>query len=149
MRAGKRWASALSLTAVAVGLGAPQALASYNNWGVLYAYEGSTLVAEGKGSAGVDYNLDVIGGHATSYDPRPGGSPAYAKIRYQYTQPALTGYYYLRAGNNYTASWRDKFVTGNLNTSYTQAELNGMACQDDDLGPDACKTGPTFNQAWP
>ena len=31
------------------------------------------MVAQGKGTVGADYGLDVIGGHATSSDPRAGG----------------------------------------------------------------------------
>lgn len=144
----KRWA----VVPVVCGLGtvvlAAPAFANYYTWGVVNAYEGSTLVAKGKGTVGVDYGLDVIGGHATSYDPRPGGSPAYAKIHYNYTVPQFDGPRDARASNNYTAVWVDKFVNGNLNTLYSAAELRGEACQDDKLGPDACKGSAWTNQKW-
>lgn len=144
----KRWATVPVVCGLGLTVLAAPAFANYYNWGVVNAYEGSTLVAKGKGTVGVDYGLDVIGGHATSYDPRPGGSPAYAKIHYNYTVPQFDGPHDARAGNNYTATWIDKFVNGNLNTVYSAAELRGEACQDDNLGPDACKGSAWTNQKW-
>jgi hypothetical protein len=144
----KRIATIAAGALVGIVLTGPTAMATYSSWGTLYAYEGSTLVAEGRGTAGVDFNLDVIGGHIRSYDPRPGGSPAYGEIGWNYVQPSFRGANRVRGANNYTASWIDRFVTANLDTTYTQAELWGKACQDDKLGPDACRQSQDFNQKW-
>ena len=44
----------------------PSASARYYAYGTLQAYEGTRLVAEGKGSHGVDFGKDAIGGHIGS-----------------------------------------------------------------------------------
>ncbi|KRF22559.1 hypothetical protein [Phycicoccus sp. Soil802] len=144
----KRWASVPVVCGLGLTVLAAPAFANYYNWGIVNAYEGSTLVAQGKGTVGVDYGLDVIGGHATSSDPRPGGSPAYAKIHYNYTVPQFDGPHDARGVDNATSSWVDKFVNGNLNTQYDAAELRGEACQNDKAGPDACKGSAWTNQKW-
>ena len=148
MRSIKRLAAVAVTSSLGMAVLAAPAVANYYNWGVLNAYEGSTLVAKGKGTVGVDFGYDVIGGHVTSYDPRPGGSPAYAKIHYAYRVPNYFGPLDVRGNNNYKNVWVDKFVNGNLNTSYSAAELRGEACQDDSWGPDTCKAGSWTNQKW-
>jgi hypothetical protein len=134
--------------AISFGLSAPSAMAGYSTWGTLRAYEGSRLVAEGKGTIGVDFTRDVVGGHVGQRDPRPGGSPAYSRIQYVYEQPVTNGPYNLRGTNNYTSSWTDQFKAGNLNTSYTMARMNAATCQHDALGPDACRVSGDYNQKW-
>lgn len=152
MKVVQRVAVAMGVVAVGIGVAASSALAvgQYNNWGPLYAYEGSTYVAAGKGTVGVDYNLDVIGGHMTQYDPRPGGSGAYAKAEITYfgTYPQANSYTRVRGNNNYTAAWVDQFKTKALDLNYSSAGLVPAACQDDSLGPDACKNDHQYNYKW-
>jgi len=61
---------AMALVVAGTVVVGPTAMASYNTWGTLSAYEGTTLVPRGRGTIGVDFNADVIGGHVTSLDPR-------------------------------------------------------------------------------
>ena len=141
------WIAAAVATTVGA-VAAPNASAAYYNWGVLYAYEGSTLVAQGKGLHGTDLVADVFGGHVTSYDPRPGGSPAFATISYFYYTDAgttATGDN-LRGANNYEARWKDQAKYQPLNTAYAKIGTIPKACQDDAFQPDACKVGSEVKQ---
>ena len=141
------WAVAAAATVVSA-IAAPSASAAYYNWGVLYAYEGKTLVAEGKGVHGTDLAADVFGGHLGSYDPRPGGSPAFADILYfYYTDAGTTGTGGdLRGANNYEARWKDQAKYKALNTAYAKIGTIPKACQDDSFQPDACKIGAEIKQ---
>lgn len=126
----------------------PSASARYYAYGTLQAYEGTRLVAEGKGSHGVDFGKDAIGGHIGSRDPRPGGSPARGRIWYQYTGGGLSPWYNRDGGNNYTSSWVDKASYGDLNTSFDTATTYGQICQVDNLTPDDCKKSDNRNHSW-
>jgi hypothetical protein len=142
------WIATAALTVVSA-MTAPSASAAYYSWGVLYAYEGSTLVAEGKGVHGTDLSVGVFGGHVTSYDPRPGGSPAFANIAYFYYTDAGTAATggNLRGSNNYEARWKDQAKYQTLNSAYAKVGTIPKACQDDALQPDACKNGSEVKQA--
>ena len=141
------WVAA-SVAAVAAAVATPSASAAYYNWGVLYAYEGSTLVAQGKGVHGTDLVANVFGGHVTSYDPRPGGSPAFANIAYFYYTDAGTAGTggNLRGANNYEARWKDQAKYQTLNTAYAKVGTIPKACQDDAFQPDDCKVGSEIKQ---
>ena len=141
------WTAAAAATALSA-VAAPSASAGYYNWGVLSAYEGSTLVAQGKGVHGTDLVADVFGGHLTSYDPRPGGSPAFANISYFYYTDAGTAGTggNLRGANNYEARWKDQTKYQRINTAYAKIGTIPKACQHDAFQPDACKLGSEVKQ---
>ena len=129
-------------TLAAAALLAPSASAAYYNYGVLKAYEGSRLVAEGKGIQGIDTSAGVVGGHIGARDPRPGGSPARGRIWYQYkyyTSGASTPWYNITGSYNYTSSWVDQAKYRALNYNYEKVEHYAEACQVDAGAPDDCK----------
>lgn len=82
----------------------------------------ATAVAQGKGVHGLDPVANVFGGHLTSRDPRPGGSPAFANIAYfYYTSTGTAGYGGdLRGSNNYTSYWVDRTKYQPLNGAYAK-----------------------------
>ena len=138
----------------AIGAGAVLAFggaaeATYYVYGVLYAKEGTTTVAEGKGSHGVDFGTNAAGGHIGSRDPRPGGSPAYGQIKIVWDLLPLPPYTTtLQSSNNSTSAWVDQAKYRTLLTGSSQAKTYARACQNDTAGPDACATSDTRNHKW-
>ena len=126
----------------------PHALATYYSYGTLTAYEGSTRVAQGKGTHGVDFGTDAIGGHIGARDLRPGGSPAYGVIVYAYRQPSYAGPFNVRGRNNQSSTMIDTVKYRDLDINYTMAETYSKACQHDAWGPDVCASSPLRNHKW-
>lgn len=143
-----RLAGSAAIAGVGLLTFSPAAQAVYYSYGPLKAYEGSTYVASAKGNEGVDFTGGWVGGHLTSYDPRPGGSPAFAIFNYQYRQPISSMWSNIRGSNNYTAIWKDQAKYNVLDTSQTALWIQAKACQDDAWSPDACSGPQGYNFKW-
>lgn len=123
---------------------------AYYAYGSLQARESDgTLKAEGKGTHGVDFSRDRIGGRIDSRDVRPGGSPARGRIWYQYSSPGLSNWYKQSGSENLKSTWLSQNKYGNLNTSYSIAQTYGQVCEvDPGVLPDECANSASRNHKW-
>lgn len=145
----KKAVSTVAIAGAALCLAAPSASAVYYSYGVLYAKEGTTTVAEGKGTHGVDFPYNAAGGHIGSRDPRPGGSPAYGEIGIRwYYGGAWWATTKLQSTRNSTSTWKDQAKYTGIPLAYDQAVTYAKACQDDTAGPDACAQSDNRNHKW-
>lgn len=129
------------------GMVAPGASATYYNYSTLSAYENGVLVAQAYGTHGMDFTYGTVGGRHTVRDVRPGGSPVYGKVWFQYTDNAgqVGAWQQVSAPYNYTSSWVTRTATTGLSLNYKYVSTKPQVCQHDDWSPDDCATGSKLN----